>query len=115
MIELNGKKYIPLQDDTDNYVIIRTQNAGVFAGYLNSFCEKNKVAVLNSARRLWYWNGAATLSQLAMEGVKKPEECKFPCEVEQIKLLGVIEIINCTEQAKKSISDVPVWESKKDD
>ena len=55
------------------YVIVRTYSAGVFAGNLESK-QKDEV-VLSNARRIWYWDGAATLSQLAMEGTQKPENC----------------------------------------
>ena len=89
------------------YVIVRTYSAGVFAGYLES--RKDREVVLRNARRIWYWSGAASLSQLAEEGVKKPEECKFPCEVDKVILLESIEILSCTEEAKKSIADVKVW------
>lgn len=89
------------------YVIVRTYSAGVFAGYLIS--QNGKEVTLAKARRLWYWKGAASLSQLAMEGVKCPEECKFPCEVDQIQLMEAIEILNVTEKAKESIASVKVW------
>ena len=89
------------------YYIVRTYSAGVFAGYIKS--QKGKEVVINNARRLWYWDGAASLSQLAMEGVSKPENCKFPCEVEEIIVTEAIEILKCTEKAKKSISGVPIW------
>jgi hypothetical protein len=91
------------------YVIVRTYSAGVFAGYLK---ERNGQEVkLESARRLWQWSGAASLSQLAMEGTSKPKSCKFPCEVERIELLQAIEIIDCTEQARLSIASVEVWKA----
>jgi hypothetical protein len=64
------------------YVIVRTYSAGVFAGTLES--RKGKEVVLTGVRRLWYWAGAASLSQLAMTGPSKPESCKFPVEVERI-------------------------------
>ena len=89
------------------YVICRTYSAGVFAGYLES--RTGQEVVLTNARRLWYWDGAASLSQLAMEGVKKPENCKFPCEVNRVELLNAIEILDVTEAAKLSIAEVPVW------
>lgn len=89
------------------YVIVRTYSAGVFAGYLKS--REGREVTLNNARRLWYWDGAASLSQLAMEGVSKPENCKFPCEVEEVILLEAIEILNVTEAAKKCIDEVPIW------
>lgn len=89
------------------YVICRTDSAGVFAGVLKS--RDGKEAVLTDARRIWYWDGAASLSQLAMEGTKKPENCKFPCAVDEVLLTEAIEIIPCTEAAEKSIRGVPVW------
>jgi len=89
------------------YVIVRTYSAGVFAGNLVS--RKGQEVVLNNARRIWYWDGAASLSQLAMEGTSKPENCKFPCEVEIVELLQAIEIIYCTKKAEESIKSVPIW------
>jgi hypothetical protein len=115
-ISIDGVNYIKESDikksaetlDGMKYVIIRTQNAGVFAGYLK---ERNgETVTLKNARRLWYWSGACSLSQLAMEGTKKAGECKFPCEVDNIELLQVIEIIDCTQEAKDSIASVVVWE-----
>jgi hypothetical protein len=89
------------------YVIARTYSAGVFAGYLK---ERNgqEVTLLN-ARRLWYWAGAASLSQLAEEGVSKPKECKFPQEVVKVELLQTIEILQVTETAREVIASVPAW------
>ena len=89
------------------YVIVRTYSAGVFAGFLES--RKDREVKLKNARRLWYWSGAASLSQLAMEGVKNPDDCKFPREVHTIELLEAIEILSCTEEAKLSIAKVKEW------
>jgi len=97
-------------DENMNYVIVRTYSAGVFAGYIVS--RNQKEVMLKNARRLWYWEGAASLSQLAMEGVSKPERCKFPIEVDSIILTEAIEIIDCTEKARINIKDVPIWEAK---
>lgn len=89
------------------YVIVRTYSAGVFAGYLMS--RKGQEVMLKDARRLWYWKGASSLSQLAQEGVKCPLECKFPVEVDQVELTQAVEIIKVTKQAQTSIAAVPVW------
>ncbi len=91
------------------YVIVRTYSAGVFAGELES--RNGREVTLRNARRIWYWDGAASLSQLAMEGTKKPENCKFPCEVDKVELLEAIEILSVTEEARKSIKNVKIWES----
>lgn len=92
----------------NDYVIVRTLSAGVFAGYLKK--REGKEVTLTSARRLWFWDGAATLSQLSIDGTSKPENCKFPCEVNEVLLLESIEILPVTEKAKKSIEEVPIWE-----
>ena len=89
------------------YVICRTYSAGVFAGELVS--RKGQEVVLANARRLWYWDGAASLSQLAMTGTSKPENCKFPIAVNRVELLQAIEIIDVTPEARKSIDEVPTW------
>jgi len=115
-IEINGTKYIPADSVKSakahsfkgkKYVIVRTFSAGVFAGYLKS--REGKEATLLNARRLWCWRGAASLSQLAMEGVSLPNGCKFPCEVDSVDLTEVIEVLDVTDKAKDSIDSVPVW------
>ena len=89
------------------YVIVRTYSAGVFAGTLVS--RKGKEVVLKNARRLWYWSGAASLSQMAVDGTSKPDQCKFPVEVPSVTLTEAIEILPVTKEAQKSIASVPVW------
>jgi hypothetical protein len=104
------------KEDKDNninkedgrYCIVRTYSAGVFAGELIS--RNGREVVLHNARRLWKWAGAASLSQLAMEGVKEPNDCLFPCEVARVELLEAIEILDCTPEAKMNIKAVPVWQ-----
>jgi hypothetical protein len=89
------------------YVIVRTYYAGVHAGVLKS--REGKEVVLTDARRIWYWDGAASLSQLAVDGTSKPNNCKFPVAVPEILLTEAIEIIPATDKARASIAGVPVW------
>ena len=87
-------------------VIIRADRAGVFYG---TIIRKDRDEVeLKDCRRIWYWNGAASISELALSGVKKGGN-KFSVTVESITILGVIEIIPCTAEAIKNIESVPVW------
>jgi hypothetical protein len=88
-------------------VIVRTAAAGVFYGALKKYT--NGEAVLVNCRRLWNWYGAATLSQLAVEGTTEPASCKFPQTVPLHRVFGVIEIIETTPRAQESIESVPVW------
>lgn len=113
-IEVNGTTYIrsdinqPAEElDGMPYVIVRTYSAGVFAGYLKE--KDGQHAVVVNARRLWYWSGAASLSQLSQEGVKNPNECKFPMEVPSVELEQVIEVLPCSVKAQRSINDVEIW------
>ena len=89
------------------YCMVRTYSAGVFAGTIVK--RKGKEALLKNARRIWYWDGAASLSQLATHGTSKPQNCKFPAEVASVFLTEVIEIIPITLVAKKSIAGVAIW------
>lgn len=88
-------------------VLIRTRSAGVFVGLLESY--KDQTAVLKNARRIWYWSGAASLSQLSVDGVSNPDACKFPVAVEEVTLPEVIEILNLTAKARASIDAVKIW------
>jgi hypothetical protein len=89
------------------YVIVRTTSAGCFAGELVS--RKGKEVLLHNAIRLWYWAGAASLSQLAQEGTSKPENCKFPPAVNEVTLTEAVEILAVTPKARKSICGVTPW------
>lgn len=91
------------------FVIVRCRDAGVHAGELASDTAKG-VVLLNS-RRIWYWTGAATLSELAVYGSKTPSTCKFPPKVDKLKLRAtdVAEIIDCQPDGEKMIREQPEW------
>lgn len=74
----------------ENFCIVRTRSAGVFAGELSSL--DGTFGEVRNAIRLWYWDGAASLSQMAVDGVKYPEKCKFAVPVPKVLLTEVIEI-----------------------
>lgn len=89
------------------FVIVRTYSAGVHAGNLKS--RKGKEVTLLNSIRIWSWEGACSLSQLAMEGVKTPAGCRFAMPVNKIILTEAIEIIPATKAAKASLRGVPSW------
>lgn len=103
----DGANAMAPMEDGLRYCMVRTYSAGVFAGYVEMLAGRH--AVLRKARRIWYWDGAASLSELATHGTSRPENCKFPCEVERVELTEVIEMIDITAKAKASIDGVPVW------
>lgn len=93
------------------YVIIRTYSAGVWAGYLK---EKVKNEVyLTEARRLYYWSNVEgiSLSGISLNGLNESES-KI-CAPVGIVWLEAIEIIPCTEKAKASIINQPIYKFSK--
>lgn len=89
------------------FVLVRGDRSGVFAGTLKA--KDGREVELTECRRIWYWAGAASISQLAIDGTKKPQECKFPAPVASIVITDVIEIIPCTKTAEASIKAVEEW------
>ena len=94
-------------------VIIRASRAGVFFGTVKEVNDTaaGREVVLKDSRRIWRWFGAASISQLAVEGTKEPDRCMFTVVVPEHSVIQVIEIIPCSEEAIKSIEGVRVWRS----
>lgn len=91
----------------ETYYIVRGDRSGVFFGRIQS--REGREVTLTDCRRLWYWDGAASLSQLALEGTVAPSECKFTVTVPELTVLDAIELIPCSQAAVKSIQEVRVW------
>ena len=119
-VVIDGIKYIAETEIKNNTmatidglkaVLIRSYAAGVHFGYLveEKFTEAGKVVKLINTRRVWYWDGAASLSQMALTGVTKPENCKFSVVLPENEIVNVIETIPLTEIAKNNLYEVNVW------
>jgi hypothetical protein len=93
---------------TKKLFIVRTYSAGVFFGEITK--RGGQEVTMKNARRLWYWEGAASLSQLATDGTSKPKGCKFPVAVPVVILTQAIEILSVSAKAAESIQGVPVWQ-----
>lgn len=115
---INGVEYAPVSEAKTpeglTKCVVRTYSAGVFYGEVDyeSFAssDSQSLEIFNS-RRIWRWYGAASLSQLAQEGVKQPDDCKIAM-VEPRKLLKqVIEVTPLTPQALKSLDGVEEWKN----
>ena len=113
-IVVNGETYVKKDQlgeaepiETKPYVIVRTYSAGVFAGYLEE--RDGRDGTMINVRRLWYWDGACSLSQLAKDGTSNPKNCKFSVSINRIDLTEIIEVDYCTETARKNIQKVQEW------
>ena len=98
-----------MEELKDKFVIVRADRAGVFFGKLKNYDAVTCTVELTECRRLWYWDGAASISQLAAEGTVAPQNCKFTLKVSLIVITGVIEIIVCSDKAINSINSVKIW------
>lgn len=111
-ININGIEYIPAGTQPvashEDYVIVRSDRAGVFAGHLVEHDRATQHVVLMDVRRLWYWIGAS-LSELAVKGAIEPENCKYSVPVSEQTVGTVIEVIPVSEVAMVSIKGVTAW------
>lgn len=82
-------------------VIVRTYSAGVHFGYLVS--RKGREVKLERAKRLWSWNGANTLNEIAVSGVGKGSRVSVP--VSSVVLTEAIEIIDCAKAAVDNLEE----------
>ena len=90
-------------------VVIRSDRAGIFYGDLEKFDPATSVVTMCNCRRIWYWSGARSLSQIAQEGVKHPKKSHITVSVDKMLIMGVVEVLYCTEKAIKNLNAVPVW------
>jgi len=93
---------------SEDYVIIRSDRAGVFAGHLVEHDRATQYVVLKDTRRLWYWIGAS-LSEVAQKGAIEPDKCKYSVPVAEQTIGTVIEVIPASDKAMKSIKGVKEW------
>lgn len=93
----------------NKWYIIRTNRAGVFFGHIKE--RRGSEATLTDVRCLWYWDGAASLMQMAADGVSRPSRCKFTVTLPEMEVLDVIEILPCSDKAVDRIMGVPAWKA----
>ena len=87
--------------------IVRCDRAGVFYGEIEG--RNGSEVKMRNVRCIWYWDGAATLLQLAAEGTTSSDDCKFTMTVDSLEVLDAIEVIPCTDRAIESIEAVKEW------
>ena len=92
----------------DQYYIVRADRAGVFFGKIKE--KTNESVTMTEVRKLFYWDGACAVEEIALRGVQKPNNCKFTVTIDEMEIADPIQIIPCTEDAVKSIKDVIVWQ-----
>lgn len=89
-------------------VLIRDHRAGVHVGELVSLDLAAKTAVLRAARKIWYWEGAASVHGIASRGLSHTGSKVAP-PVELVASCDVVEVVLCTPEGAASVADCPVW------
>ena len=104
---------LKMADEVDGlkYCVVRSYGAGVFCGYVKE--QKSEINGVNvtliNSRRIFYWSGACSLSQLAVEGSKSISSCHIAIEVPEEFISNVVEIIPMSAEAKENITGAEVW------
>lgn len=119
-LTINGEVYVRKSDDRiasgDTFardssglqcVIVSAGIGGIHVGFLKS--KTGQEVTLVNARRIQYWNGAASISEMAIRGVSKPADCRFSAPVPEITLTQAVEIIPASNKAQANLFGVPVW------
>lgn len=87
--------------------MFRTYSAGVHFGKLE---ERNgKECLVSNSRRVFYWEKACSLSQLAVDGSGDLDKCKIAMQLNSLLLTEVIEIIPMESKAIENLYGCPVW------
>jgi hypothetical protein len=91
----------------NNYCIVRGDRSGVFFGIVKDI--NGQTVEMEKVRKLHYWDGAFAVEGLALEGVSKPENCRFTVVVDNLVITDAIQFLLCTKKSIDSLSKVAVW------
>lgn len=91
----------------EKFYIIRADRAGVFFGHIKE--RRGSEVDMTNVRRIWRWSGARTLTELAKDGPSDPRDCQFTEYIDEMTILGVIEVIPCSDMAVDVITGVEPW------
>ena len=91
----------------NKYFIVRADRAGVFFGQIKE--RSHDEVTMTNVRKLFYWDGACAVEELATNGTKKPDRCKFTIEIPEMVIANPIQVLPCTDKAVESINGVKVW------
>lgn len=95
-----------MKKKTQKY-IVRCNRAGVFYGEIVR--REGADVSMRNVRKLWYWDGACAVEELAVNGTCAPENCKFTVTVEEMTVIDPVQILPVTEKAAKSLDAVKEW------
>ena len=89
-------------------VIARIDRAGVFMGTLSHI--DNDIIRLTDVRRIYYWRGALSVTDMAANGIASGKVTK-PCEIVEFNRSALVELNQCSEAAINRIKAIDAWEA----
>lgn len=87
------------------YYVVRTDRAGVFFGKIKE--NKGISIVMRDVRKIYYWNGACAVEQIATSGVKS--DSKLTVTIPEMEIASPIQIIQCTDVALENLKSQKEW------
>ena len=90
----------------EQYVIVRSNLAGVFCGTLEN--KNGTEVVLTNARKIYRWQGAYTVEDIAVKGLNV-NTSQITVPVEKIIIDDVCQVLPTTDAAQKILTEAPIW------
>lgn len=90
-------------------VIARIDRAGVFHGTLDHI--DNDILRLKDARRIYYWEGALSVTDMASIGLTGGK-ISAPVSAVEFMREKIVELNECSDDASKSIEAIKVWKQR---
>ena len=85
-------------------VLVRSPKAGVYFGSLVKV--ETDTCKLTNARNIWHWTGANCLADIANKGVTGD---RISCNITEIVIKDVCQIMPLSEKAIENLEKQPVW------
>ena len=89
-------------------IIARIDRAGVFHGTLDYI--DGEIVRLKDARRIYYWNGALSVTDIAAKGITGGK-VTIPITTVEFMSDKIVELNECSAEATKSIEAIRPWKS----
>lgn len=90
-------------------IIARIDRAGVFHGTLAA--KDAETTTMTDVRRIYYWRGALSVTDMSVTGVKAGSKVTVPAKRVEFETTKVVELIECTDEASKSIESIEPWKA----
>ena len=91
--------------ESEQYYIVRSDRAGVFFGQIKK--RNPNSIVMTNVRKIFYWDGAAAVEQIAIDGVNG--NSKLTVVVAEMEIERAIQIIPCSEKSVKNLKGQKEW------